>query len=182
MLGLAIGPGIAAAKNEGGKIKCWHNKDGVRECGNAVPPEYAQQQSEEKDKSGLTVKTQERAKTQEELEAERATRQVEGVRTVAVDLTVRLSAERTDTDIAADADRALSMGRTSPTPIQAIVRHAVLTLVGTVPTLFDRVMAERAVQSVHGVRTLRNHVVVSAPAYAPIGPPDVVTDVVDECC
>ena len=104
------------------------------------------------------------------------------MRAVAVDLTVRLSAERSDTDIAADAARALSMGRTSPTPIQAIVRHAVLTLVGTVPTLFDRVMAERAVQSVHGVRTLRNHVVVSAPAYAPIGPPDVVTDVVDECC
>lgn len=72
-LGLAAGPVVVEAKNEGGgKIKCWHNKDGVRECGNAVPPEYAQQQTEVKDKSGLTVKTQERAKTQEELDAERA--------------------------------------------------------------------------------------------------------------
>lgn len=74
VIGLLAGPGIAAAKELGGsgKIKCWHNKDGVRECGNTVPPEYAQQESEVKDSSGLTVKTQQRAKTQEELEAERA--------------------------------------------------------------------------------------------------------------
>ena len=24
-------------------IKCWTNKDGVRECGNVVPPEYSQE-------------------------------------------------------------------------------------------------------------------------------------------
>ena len=38
-------------------IKCWTNKDGVRECGNAVPPEYAQQGHTVKDKQGLTRKT-----------------------------------------------------------------------------------------------------------------------------
>ncbi len=52
-------------------IKCWTNADGVRECGNVVPPEYAQQGHEELSKQGLTVKRTARAKTPEELEAER---------------------------------------------------------------------------------------------------------------
>ena len=54
------------------KIKCWTNKDGVRECGNAVPPEYAQQGHEEKSAGGVLLGTVERAKSMEELEAERA--------------------------------------------------------------------------------------------------------------
>ena len=69
-----IGPSLAAKTGSGpsgGRIKCWHNKDGVRECGNAVPAEYAQQGSETKDKFGVTVGATERAKTMEELEAER---------------------------------------------------------------------------------------------------------------
>ncbi len=71
-----IGPGHAAKTGSGpsggGRIKCWHNKDGVRECGNAVPAEYAQQGTETKDKFGVTVGATDRAKTMEELEAERA--------------------------------------------------------------------------------------------------------------
>lgn len=54
------------------KIVCWKNKDGVRECGNAVPPEYAQQSVERKSSMGLTVEKTERAKTQEELARDRA--------------------------------------------------------------------------------------------------------------
>lgn len=57
-------------------IKCWTNKDGVRECGNAVPPEYAQQKTEVKDEFGVTVKQSGAAKTIEELEAERAAERV----------------------------------------------------------------------------------------------------------
>lgn len=57
------------------KIKCWKNNDGVRECGNVVPPEYAQQGHEEKSASGLTLGTTARAKSVEELEAERIVRQ-----------------------------------------------------------------------------------------------------------
>ena len=49
------------------KIVCWKNKDGVRECGNAVPPEYAQQSIERKSSMGLTVEKTERARTEEEL-------------------------------------------------------------------------------------------------------------------
>lgn len=66
------GQAVNPASTGGGRIKCWHNKDGVRECGNAVPAEYAQQGSETKDKFGVTVGATGRAKTIEELEAERA--------------------------------------------------------------------------------------------------------------
>lgn len=54
------------------KIKCWTNNEGVRECGNLVPPEYAQQGHEEKSAGGVTVKTTGRAKSLEELELERS--------------------------------------------------------------------------------------------------------------
>ncbi len=54
------------------KIKCWKNSEGVRECGNAVPPEYAQEGHETLNKRGLTVDSKKAAKTVEELEAERA--------------------------------------------------------------------------------------------------------------
>ena len=67
-----VAPAEAAKTNAGGGIKCWHNQDGVRECGNVVPPEYAQQGSETKDKFGVTIGATGRAKTLEELEAERA--------------------------------------------------------------------------------------------------------------
>lgn len=64
---LALGAPDASAA----KIKCWTNSEGVRECGNVVPPEYAQKGHEELSKQGMTVDTQERAKTPEELEQER---------------------------------------------------------------------------------------------------------------
>ncbi len=53
------------------KIKCWTNHEGVRECGNVVPPEFAQKGHEEINERGLTVSTKNRAKTPEEIEAER---------------------------------------------------------------------------------------------------------------
>ncbi len=49
-------------------IKCWTNKDGVRECGDRLPPEYAQGGHEEISGSGVKVKVTARAKTPEELE------------------------------------------------------------------------------------------------------------------
>ena len=50
-------------------IKCWTNSEGVRECGEAVPPEFAQQGHEVIKQSGAVEET-ERAKTAEELAAE----------------------------------------------------------------------------------------------------------------
>ncbi len=49
------------------RFKCWKNNEGVRECGETVPPEYAQQGHEEINKSGITVDKKDRAKTEEEL-------------------------------------------------------------------------------------------------------------------
>jgi chromosome segregation ATPase len=52
-------------------IKCWTNDEGVRECGNAIPPKYAQKAYREINEEGITVSTTERAKTKEELRTER---------------------------------------------------------------------------------------------------------------
>ena len=52
-------------------IKCWTNDEGVRECGNSVPPEYAQKAHRELNDTGITVSTTSRAKTKEELREER---------------------------------------------------------------------------------------------------------------
>jgi len=62
-------PEASAAKKM--KFKCWTNSEGIRECGNVVPPEYAQQGHEEVNERGLTVGSKQRAKTDEEIEAER---------------------------------------------------------------------------------------------------------------
>ena len=66
LLAAALPPVTSAAG-----IKCWTNNDGVRECGNAVPPEYAQKAHREITETGITVSTTERAKTKEELRKQR---------------------------------------------------------------------------------------------------------------
>jgi len=63
---LLLGSALAEAK-----IVCWKDNEGVRNCGNAVPPEYAQQGSTRLNKQGVTIKKTARAKTAEELRAER---------------------------------------------------------------------------------------------------------------
>jgi hypothetical protein len=52
-------------------IKCWTNDEGVRECGNAVPPQYSQEGHREISDTGVTLSTTDRAKTKEELRIER---------------------------------------------------------------------------------------------------------------
>ncbi len=46
-------------------IKCWTNKDGIKECGNVVPPEYSQQETTQINKTGIVTGKTERAKTPE---------------------------------------------------------------------------------------------------------------------
>ena len=62
---------LLAATGAEARIKCWTNSEGVRECGNTVPPEYAQKRVEEKNAAGITVGEEGEAKTLEELEEER---------------------------------------------------------------------------------------------------------------
>jgi DNA repair exonuclease SbcCD ATPase subunit len=52
-------------------IKCWTNKDGIRECGDTVPPEYSQKSHEELNDRGIIVERTARAKTEEEVKAEK---------------------------------------------------------------------------------------------------------------
>jgi len=60
--------GTAAA--QAATIECWHNDQGVRECGNAVPPEYSQQRIEVLDEHGVVVDVRPAAKTKAELAQE----------------------------------------------------------------------------------------------------------------
>lgn len=53
------------------RIKCWTNKDGVRECGDRIPPEYSQKKHEVVNRQGLVIEEEERAKTEEELAEEK---------------------------------------------------------------------------------------------------------------
>lgn len=59
----------AAAQPSAAAIKCWTNNEGVRECGETVPPEFAQQGHAVIKESGVVQETQ-RAKTPEELAEE----------------------------------------------------------------------------------------------------------------
>lgn len=76
-------PLSAMAKNATPQIKCWTDKDGTRECGNVVPPEYSQQQSTTVNNQGIVTGVTSRAKTQEELEKEKAAQEAAAQRVAA---------------------------------------------------------------------------------------------------
>ena len=92
------------------------------------------------------------------LAAERAAKRVHGVRAVANDIEVRLKLARTDTDIAADAARALELRTSIPDGVQAAVHNAHVTLTGKVDWLFQKRQAEKAVRYIAGVRGVMNHI------------------------
>ena len=66
LFALALASGNAASG-----IKCWTNSEDVKECGNVVPPEYSQEGHSEVSEQGITTNTTDRAKTPEELAAEK---------------------------------------------------------------------------------------------------------------
>lgn len=98
------------------------------------------------------------------LAAERAAKRVRGVRAVANDIEVRVGLERTDTDTAEDAARALELRSTIPGTIQAVVHNGHVTLTGKVDWLYQKVSAEKAVRHIRGVRGVFNHITVVPPA------------------
>lgn len=99
------------------------------------------------------------------LAAERVAKRVRGVRAVADDLTVRLTADRTDADIAADAAAALKLQTTVADKIQIVVRHGRIGLTGTVEWFTQKEAAADAVKHVPGVRDVANYIeVASKPA------------------
>jgi osmotically-inducible protein OsmY len=95
------------------------------------------------------------------LAAERAAKRARGVRAVANTLQVTLRYPRSDTDIANDAARALETHLIVPPTVQVVVRNAHVVLTGTVRSLFQRVVAEKAVRYVKGIKSLVNRVTVT---------------------
>lgn len=110
-----IGLLLPLAVNAG--FKCWTNKEGIRECGNVIPPEYRAQQTEIVNERGMTIDIKERAKTPEEIAAEqRAEAEAKKARKAeekrkreqAAYDNVLLSTFSTDRDIIDSRDRNLS--------------------------------------------------------------------------
>lgn len=63
--------GISLSGTVQARMKCWTNDEGIRECGDQIPPEFAQKSHEELGKSGVVREKTERAKTDEELAEQR---------------------------------------------------------------------------------------------------------------
>ena len=96
------------------------------------------------------------------LAAERAAKRVRGVRAVANDIEVRPMLERTDTDIAADAVRALDLRESVPDNVQATVHRGHLTLTGKVGFIYQSLEAEKAVRHIKGLHGIFNHIEVAS--------------------
>src|ERR1700704_4083797 len=97
--------------------------------------------------------------------AEEAALRVKGVRAVANEIEVRLpsSAERTDTDIAAAALRALEWDAFIPSDkVKVTVSKGWVTLEGEVDWEFERNDAERVVRRLTGVRGVTNLIKVKS--------------------
>jgi osmotically-inducible protein OsmY len=92
------------------------------------------------------------------LAIERAAKRVYGVCGVANELQVKLSDERTDTDIAQDCVTALRSRVSVPPQIKVTVRHGHVLLDGTVDWMYQRVAAADAVKPIRGVKSVANEI------------------------
>ena len=92
--------------------------------------------------------------------AEDATKRVNGVRTVAQDLTVKVLGEhkRSDTEIAAAVQSAFKWDVFVPKAVTAQVRGGTVTLEGYVTWGYQRDAAERAVRNLAGVMSVQNSI------------------------
>lgn len=59
--------GLTLSGSVQARMKCWTNNEGIRECGDRVPPEFAQKGHQEIDKGGMVREETGRARTKEEL-------------------------------------------------------------------------------------------------------------------
>ncbi|MGZ5712967.1 MAG: BON domain-containing protein, partial [Caldimonas sp.] len=97
--------------------------------------------------------------------AARAVRRVAGVRAIALEIDVKLSAEhrRSDTDIAASAELALKWNTLVPLDaIRLTVDHGWVTLQGEVEWEYQRHGAEKAIRPLIGVVGISNEIKLRA--------------------
>ena len=109
-------------------------------------------------------------------EAEKAAKNVYGVRAVANDIEVRLGSERTDSEIARSAVEALERHVLIPSErITVTVSHGRVTLEGEVNWQFQRKLAESAVRKLEGVRDIINKIRIKTNA-----PPEKIVRKIEE--
>jgi osmotically-inducible protein OsmY len=112
---------------------------------------------------GIVTLTGELSSYAEKWKAERTAERVAGVKGVANELEVRVSTERSDTDIAKAAVEALNWNVTVPSDrVKVRVEKGWLTLMGEVNWDFQRRAAERAVRSLPGVKGISNLITIKA--------------------
>jgi len=95
--------------------------------------------------------------------AEDATKRVSGVRTVAQDLTVKILTDhtRTDSEIAAAIQTALTWDVAVPKSVTAKVQEGMVTLDGQVTWNYQRDAAERAIRYLKGVVSVFNSITLT---------------------
>ena len=109
-------------------------------------------------------------------EAEKAAKNVYGVRAVANDIEVRLGSGRTDSEIARSAVEALERHVLIPSErITVTVSHGRVTLEGEVNWQFQRKLAESAVRKLEGVRDIMNKIRIKTNA-----PPEKIARKIEE--
>lgn len=109
-------------------------------------------------------------------EAEKAAKNVYGVRAVANDIEVQLGSERTDSEIARTAVEALERHVLIPSErIRVTVSHGRVTLEGEVKWQFQRKLAESAVRKLEGVRDIINKIRIKTNA-----PPEKIVRKIEE--
>jgi osmotically-inducible protein OsmY len=114
-------------------------------------------------KDGVVTLTGHLASFAEKYAAERAVQRVNGVRAMAVELTVKLPAlhERTDADIAIAAERAIEWNTFVPRDkVRPMVENGWITLNGEVEWEYQRRAAESAVRNLLGVTGVTSLVTV----------------------
>ena len=95
-------------------------------------------------------------------QAERIAKRVAGVTTLANDIEVKLSSERTDPDIAEAARSSLkSDSRVPADRVRVVVERGWITLEGTVDYYYQKSAAESDVRNLAGVRGVTNALVVT---------------------
>jgi len=103
--------------------------------------------------------------------AERAVKRVLGVRAVAEEIEVRLpgSDQRSDTDLARAAENALDWNTLVPkNRVKIMLEDGMITLDGTVDKWSQKVAAEKAINSLTGVKGINNRIKVK-PVVEPKG-------------
>jgi osmotically-inducible protein OsmY len=93
--------------------------------------------------------------------AEERAMEVRGVKAVASDIVVKPVLEKTDTELARNVLRAFQTHGSVPTEqIEVMVSNGRVTLEGTVPTAFERLLAEAVAKNLPGNAGVRNHLLV----------------------